>query len=172
VTDRAGGFGGVARWVAGLLLLGCVASSAGDDVPACEPRRHDAPGRLNVEVTAPGLGLTARCQPRLQVYIVRSTPLRSIAVMLRLRDGRGAIVDSVRADLGLADSGGGMLAARLEGPAVPGSACRQLAVELHIEHCADDQGSAIDCPDIRRKRPANFAGLRVTGHALRVCRDD
>jgi len=140
--------------------------------PACAPRAASDPARLNLAGSAEGFGVAPPCQATLEFSIARNTELRGLDGLVRIRDADGEEIAEAPLSLSLVGPEGGMFRGSHVVAPVAGQSCRQTSVELEIERCADADGNAIPCPDVRVRPSQVLLRLEASGDGVPVCYDD
>lgn len=155
-----------------LLLIGgaMVTLGALAQPPACEPRSHSEPGRLNLATSVERYGMSP-CRAVIEAYIPRNTPLRALEGALAvMKESTGTELASRTLALELAMTDYGMRAGEVGLGPVEAHGCHDLTVSLEIARCLGEDGVTIPCPEVRARESEGLAAFEVAGSDLMVCR--
>lgn len=140
--------------------------------PQCEPRSTTEPGRLNVEAKAGNYGVMPPCEPIVTFYIAANTPLAALEAEAKLTNPNGATTGEDRLEFDLQGPKSGMLYREVRLAPAEDGICREMALDLELLACRDENGTPIKCPKVRVRQSYSLSKVTAFGPELDVCFDN
>jgi len=139
--------------------------------PRCEKRSTSEPGRINIDTYAKNYSSIKPCESRIEFYIARNTPLRSVSSSVSVSH-KGKNIGKHDFQVNFTNTERALLKNSFELPAYDEYICSDLEAQLSTLNCFDASNQVIECPAIRLKTTASFDDLTLIEGSTDVCYDD
>jgi len=138
--------------------------------PSCAHRPNNP--RINIRTTAENFGTIPPCRGQFVIYINKNSNVRSLNLSMTYFNSDNELLSEENIRVKLEASQNGMYQKEVNLIQISDEKCWNILISIQAMTCFLDDGTVVDCPEIRIIPPEVFHSILIDDNSLTVCRAD